>query len=406
MEMISKLMQESNTATTNLKKLMDHLLGLPSCTLITTGRTGTDFLQSLLDSHTEVLTFNGSLWFYEFWEDSYCAKVPDINLDHLLDEFLGKHIQKFKSRYDWEERKDRLGENAEESIDINFPHFKEQVKAMLCGRTINTKNVLLAVYGSYSLCLGQDIEKKNIFFHHIHHAEKLPPYLKDFPDSKIICMTRDPRANFVSGVQHWRKYDQNSDNGGHLYYYIKRILLDAYVLEQYNNDYVVLRIEDLGEKQILEKLCAWLSISYTDELTMSTWGGKRWRGDRLSTKENEVSGWSAKMLDNSWDKKLSLFDKFLFNFLMNSRLKFYNYPYRENDILDCFTVPILILLPLSFELRYFSYSYIREAIKNKEMRKVFLNYFSYLQRIILFYKYYAMVIRRFKFARKFIRRPQ
>ena len=200
----------------------------------------------------------------------------------------------------------------------------------------------------YSLCLGQDIEKKNIFFHHIHHAEKLPSYLKDFPDSKIICMTRDPRANFVSGIQHWRKYDQHSDNGRHLYYYIKRILLDAYVLDQYNNDYVVLRIEDLGKKQILEKLCAWLGILYEDQLTISTWGGKRWRGDRVSTKENEVSGWSAKMLDNSWGKKLSLFDKTLLNFLMNSRLKFYGYQYRENNLLDYFTVPILILLPLSF----------------------------------------------------------
>jgi hypothetical protein len=396
-------MQESNITTPNLNKLMDHLLGLPSCTLITTGRTGTDFLQSLLDSHTEVLIFNGSLWFYEFWEDSYCTKVPDINLDHLLDEFLGKHIHKFKSRYDWEERKDRLGENADESIDIDFPHFKELAKAMLCGREINTKNVLLAVYGSYSLCLGQDIEKKNIFFHHIHHAERLPPYLKDFPDSKIICMTRDPRANFVSGVQHWIKYDKHSDNGGHLYFYIKRILLDAYVLEQFNNDYVVLRIEDLGKKQILEKLCAWLGILYEDQLTISTWGGKRWRGDRVSTKENEVSGWSAKMLDNSWGKKLSLFDKTLLNFLMNSRLKFYGYQYRENNLLDYFTVPILILLPLSFELRLLSYSYARKAIKNKEVKNIFINYNSYFRRVAHFYKYYAMVIGRFRFTRKFIK---
>ena len=153
-------------------------------------------------------------------------------------------------------------------------------------------------------------------------------------------------------------------------------------------------------------MCAWLGISYEDQLTISTFGGKRWRGDRLSSSENEVSGWSAKMLDNSWEKKLSLFDKFLFNFLMNSRLKFYGYPYRENNFLDCFTAPILILLPLSFELRHFSYSYIREAIQNKEMRKVFVNCFSYLRRIALFYKYYAMVIGRFKFTRKFIGRPQ
>ena len=396
-------MQEPNSVTTDYKKLMDHLLQLPSCTLISTGRAGSDLLQSLLDSHTEVLTFNGSLWFHEFWGASYCAKGPDINLDDLLDEFIGKHIQKLKSRYEWVERKDRLGENADESININLLRFKKLAKDLLLGRVIDSRNMLLATYGAYALNIGQDIEKKKIFFHHINHAEKLNSYLKDFPDSKIICMTRDPRANFVSGIQHWMKYDQSSDHGGHLYYYIKRIMLDAYVLEKYNNNYMVLRIEDLGKKQVLEGLCDWLGIFYEDQLTKSTWGGMRWRGDRLSLNESEVGGWSAKMLDNAWEKKLSPSDKYVFNFLMNSRLKFYGYQHRENNILDYFIIPILILFPLSFELRYFSYSYIRNAIQNKDIRKIALNCISYFRRVALFYKYYAKVIGRFRFARKFIK---
>jgi hypothetical protein len=39
-------------------------------------------------------------------------------LNDLLDEFIGKHIEKFKSRYDFEERKDHLGRDGDESIDI------------------------------------------------------------------------------------------------------------------------------------------------------------------------------------------------------------------------------------------------------------------------------------------------
>ena len=45
------------------KTLMERLEALPSCTLLTTGRTGSDLLQSLLDSHPEVLAFNGHLMF-------------------------------------------------------------------------------------------------------------------------------------------------------------------------------------------------------------------------------------------------------------------------------------------------------------------------------------------------------
>ena len=64
--------------------LLDHLLEIPSCALISTGRTGTDFLQSLLDSHPEVLTFNGTLFFYSFWDNSVCVKAKNFNINEVI----------------------------------------------------------------------------------------------------------------------------------------------------------------------------------------------------------------------------------------------------------------------------------------------------------------------------------
>ena len=80
------------------QKTMDRLLALPSCALITTGRTGTDFLQSLLDSHPQVLMFNGHVQFHVFWQNSRCVKAASFNLEDFLDEFIGHYIEKFKSR--------------------------------------------------------------------------------------------------------------------------------------------------------------------------------------------------------------------------------------------------------------------------------------------------------------------
>ena len=80
-----------------------------------------------------------------------------------------------------------------------------------------------------------------------------------------------------------------------------------------------------------------------------------WRGDRVSLNENEVGEWSVKMLENSWEEKLSLTDKYLINFLVNSRLKLYGYQHRGNFAFDYFIIPILILVQLSFDLRYFSF---------------------------------------------------
>ena len=39
---------------------------LSVCTILTTGRTGSDFFQSLMDSHEQVLTFNGYFQFHLF----------------------------------------------------------------------------------------------------------------------------------------------------------------------------------------------------------------------------------------------------------------------------------------------------------------------------------------------------
>ena len=386
------------------EKLMSHLIDLPACALITTGRTGSDFLQSLLDSHTEVLTFNGIFFFHEFWEQSRCVNYAITNnlitnVSDLLEEFAGVFLHKFKSQYDYKERKDCLGINGDQHIDIDLNKFKMVVTNLLNKEDITSRNFMLAAYGSYAICLNQNLDKKKILFHHIHHAEKLHNYIIDFPNSRILCMTRDPRANFVSGIVHHRKQNVKTDNELHLLYYIKRIIIDAYSADDFSNNVMVLRIEDLGEKKILINLCNWLKIQYEDSMTESTWGGMFWRGDRVSRQENTGHGFSAKMLDNQWEKKLSRKDKYIFNFLMNDRLKNYKYSYKKVNLYDYLVVPFILFLPLKFELRFFSMKY----IKNASLRELVVNCIWYISRVLFFYKTYYRTLSGFKFSRRYIK---
>ena len=116
---------------------------LPWCTLVTTGRVGTDFFQSLLDTHPEIYVFNGVLFFHQFWENSTCARFPEnLNPADLTDEFIGCHMDKLKSRYDYQERKDQLGENKDQAVDIDLSLFREHMVGLLSKRPITSKNTL------------------------------------------------------------------------------------------------------------------------------------------------------------------------------------------------------------------------------------------------------------------------
>ena len=72
---------------------MTHLQSLPMVALVTTGRTGSDFLQSLLDSHPQVATFNGHFAVYsEFFSRALTFSVVDGQAADAADEFIGQYL--------------------------------------------------------------------------------------------------------------------------------------------------------------------------------------------------------------------------------------------------------------------------------------------------------------------------
>jgi len=377
----------NNVNSEEYRQQMDRALNFPSFVLVTTGRTGSDFLQSLLDSHTEVLTFNGIFSFYGFWNRAKVLKSTDPNVIDLFSEMYGFYIDKFKSRYDLVERKDQLGDTADQQIDIDSSSFVNSACRFMAGREINSRNVLLATYLSYACCLDQDINKKRMLFHHAHHHATIDPFIKDFPESKIVSMTRDPRANYYSSMAHRDRIGTISV--AKIYSLTSRLFMDVKLLEKYNNDYLSIRVEDLGQKCILEELCQWLSINYEEVLLRSTWGGLQWRGDRVSVgNDDKVFGFSKKMLENDWEKKLGWSEKYLLNMLLNKRLVEYHYKNKRISIKDYFLAPICIPLPLKFERRLFNYKYIYYRTKSSGISAVKNDLLAYAKRIKLFYIFY------------------
>lgn len=377
------------TETLEYQRIMDRLLSLPSCALVTTGRTGSDFLQSLLDSHPQILMMSGAFFYHRFWEGSVCVAAGLFEVADFVDEFIGHHIHKLKSRYDLQERKDQLGEQGDRSIDIDLARFRELVLTFLEGRRVDSRNSLVAVCAAYAICLGEDVEQKTLFVHHAHHFDELVRFLKDFPDSRIICTTRDPRANFVSGIEHWRRYSSQMDQGNHLYFYIRRILADATPILALPNSLRVIRIEDMGKDGVLRSLSCWLGIEYRESMMRSTWGGLSWHGDRLSSRGSGGKGWSGELLKNRWNERLGVVDKYVLNYIMNGRLRHYGYAVRKTSPLDVFLVPLAIVLPLRFERRFFSLGYLANCFRRRDAARVIRNALCYFKRVSLFFRYYV-----------------
>jgi hypothetical protein len=183
--------------------------------------------------------------------------------EDIVYKFVCKHIEHFKSYYDEHERKHMLGDNRDESLVINIRDFTDIVCSLMEGIELSSKNFLVAIYAAFSEILGHDLMKKRTLFHHMHHRTELNEFIKDFPNTKIISTTRDPRGNYYSGILHRM-------NCYAIYTYLERIFVDTYILDQYECKYTSIRIEDLGREEILEKISEWIGVDYEDSMTRST----------------------------------------------------------------------------------------------------------------------------------------
>jgi hypothetical protein len=373
----------------NYESIWKQVKGLPWCVLVTTGRTGTDFFQSLLDSHPEIFVFNGHLYFHSFWQSATCR---DDGLPALIDEFTTTYIKAFKSRLDTTERKDRLGEGQDQSIDIDLEQFATHMTGLLQDKPVTSKNFLTAVYIAYGLCLGWEVKGKKLFFHHLHHVRKVDDFMADFPDAKIVCMTRDPRALYVSGVENWRRHNPATDSPSYPLYVLWRAVDEITALKKYNDGRLqVLKLEDLAEEKTLEAFCDWVGIGFDPCLRESSWAGMRWWGDEIS--ENQVPenerGFSKTMITNKWEQRLGVLDKAVLNYLLADLLGWYGYPHERRDgLFTACAMALAVLVPTGYERRFLGPRYLARVLAEAKLHKFVASFYHPLRRMMRFYRWF------------------
>ncbi len=338
-------------------------------------RPGTDFLQSLLDSHPQVITFDGWLFFHEFYYRAHSVygtksllagvesdidgeRIDDINVRDFFYEFAWSHLHKFNSRYDDLESKGSLGENCNESNVVDIDIFVEHAVQLIRGSELTSRNALLAIYGAFSLARGEDLKTKKVLLHQVHWPEYIPHLVYDFPELKVIACVRDPRVWAVTIMKYHNSiYPLSRTSIGSASAFFRAAVDGFKGLEEIKDENirvnVLEKLHDDPEK-ILRFLSSWLNISFSEVLLKSTWNGKKWNGDSVSVNINKVFDPSRyKDTQRQWLGDLSIVDRIVMGSLMRKEIEYYQHNQEFNNAMWQLLVPLLILVPAKYEMRLF-----------------------------------------------------
>jgi hypothetical protein len=354
-----------------MKSLEELFNQISFSTILTTGRTGSDYLQGCLDNVPGVLTFSGAIFYYSFCDHFKLNDFEKAEPQKILELFLEKNINLFT--HDSIDNK---------SVDLDITKFKENFNLICSKKKLSRQKFLFAVYLAYHITLGRKTDNIKVMVHHSHHVDETKRFLKDFKNCKLLVTIRDPRANLKSGIVNWANYRKIEDQR-HFLFYIKRIREDLKYAKEQINEKFFLKLEEAGDISTKKKLSDFLNIEFNAEINRATYAGKVWSGDKLSQFNSPDGKYNKEVANNQWQSFFSKKDKLILNLIYKDYSSF-GYKMERINWIKIVLIFFLIPLPFVFDKKIFSLSYYLE--KNTKSKAKILEMFFYIKRILYFYK--------------------
>jgi len=329
--------------------------------IVTTGRTGSDYLQHCLEDLKGLMVFSDKFDYHQFFENKNQIK----DSDKLLNIFLKKYFYLF-SNIEIENIK----------INLNINKFIKNFKKLAGKKKINKKQFLILLYMSYHLTSGKKLKDAKTIIHHSHGINNTIKTMEDFPKAKLLVTIRHPLANLRSGLMNWFKYDKERINMMHAFTYVYRVRQDLKFLLRLSNKKMFIKIEEANSKKIKKKICNFLSIKFQKKIFKATTLGKPWVGDKLSlrlAKRGEyLKPESKKEYEKFYTKKEIKFLSFIYDDykIFNYKLERFQY---FNGLMFLLNSPFL----LTFEKYIFSYAHKKSFF--------LLNIKYYVYRVLFFW---------------------
>ena len=323
------------------------------------GRSGSFFLQSLLDGHPNLIALPPYLpqTYYEFWR-----AYGHLTASKLIDEFADYYATLFDARNPCKSPipgGPNTGENCglvsmgpeqNEVLGVDRGKFMDSLKNIIGPeKTISRKFFYQAIHVAYTEALerpGVDPHPIMMVQLHAPHPERMREILEDFPETKFLQAIRQPLQTLGSIFESYYK-DDPKESG----LTMKGILLEADLSFVKPECFRAVRLEDLHQasRETLQKICRWLGIPWDDVLLKSTFDGKQWWNVKGGPR---ISGFSNKTMAKQHGSYITGFDRFRFNILLAEKYRIWNYsyaPWHLNIVTRIFVLPLLFI-PFKMEL--------------------------------------------------------
>jgi hypothetical protein len=314
--------------------------------LVSIGRSGSDFFQSLLDGHSQILQFPGRILFNK----DFATILYGENTKKIVDLFCEKHPHFFDSRLNLIERHNKLGKNKNLFFKVNKEKFYKQFSIIHKPTNKNKINLIKDLNLAYYKAAGISTKSIRIMFLHLHLLENVKYFFKYFPKLKnmvFVVTLRDTLASLGSTLDKWPKYEDGTGlNTQTLYDNLFAHFKTLKELKKYKKKIFIIQLENLHKKNkiVMKEFCKIFHLKFKKSLKESTWFGKKWWGDAISLKYlNGVNpNFKNKFYDKYFFKKdLDIIEGKISHFLTN-----YNYPIRS----ELKKRKFLEIIPFKFEM--------------------------------------------------------
>lgn len=234
-----------------------------------------------------------------------------------------------------------------------------------------------------------------------HLTPYIPSLIKDFPNTKVIATVRDPR-HYATLINVYQNTIPISKINIEAAYGIFRLMIDGVepLLKVKNVKVKISVLEKLhnNPEKILKNICSWIGLDFMPVLLTSTWNGKEWFGDSLSSGINKTFDADRYIItQKKMGKNLSLIDKIVIENLMKKEINNYGYVKHYQNSFWYIITPLLIILPTKYEKlffirifnekKYLLYHLLFKIILYRyyfSYRKLFINLFNNLKQVEIF----------------------